>query len=194
MVGRHGPRPRIGSEAGAGAASAAWGLWGRRRAITVVAVLVVAGLWLTGSPQYLPGYFLKVVPALNTGTGYAMDSAPVGAVARLLHPASIYGLDQGVDATVRMIAGAISVTVLIVTAIALWSPRADGTGRGLEAAAAVAAAPLIVAVVRPGHLLLLLLPMLVLGTYAIRERIRWLGVAVAVSWMLTGPAYLWTPT
>ena len=167
------------------------GIWGRRRAITVTAVLVVAGLWLIGSPQYLPEYFLKVVPALNTGTGYAMDIAPVGAVARLLHPASIYGLEQGVDATVRIIAGAISATVLIVTAIALWSPRADGTGRGLEAAAAVAATPLIVAVVRPGHLLLLLLPMLVLGTVAIRERITWLGVAVAVSWMLTGPAYLW---
>ena len=58
-----------------------------------MAVLVVAVLWLIGSPQYLPEYFLKVVPDLNTGTGYAMDIAPVGAVARLLHPASIYGLD-----------------------------------------------------------------------------------------------------
>ena len=167
------------------------GVWGRRSAITVVAVLVVAVLWLIGSPQYLPEYFLKVVPDLNTGTGYAMDIAPVGAVARLLHPASIYGLVPGVDTTVRIIAGAISATVLIMTAITLWSPRADRTGRSLEAAAVVAATPLIVAVVRPGHLLLLLLPMLVLGTFAIQQRLLWLGVAVAVSWILTGPAYLW---
>ena len=55
----------------------------------------------------------------------------------------------------------------------------------------VAATPLIVAVVRPGHLLLLLLPMLVVGTFAIQQRLLWLGVAVAVSWILTGPAYLW---
>jgi hypothetical protein len=151
----------------------------------------VAVLWLIGSPQYLPEYFLKVVPDLNTGTGYAMDIAPVGAVARLLHPASIYGLVPGVDTTVRIIAGAISATVLIMTAITLWSPRADRTGRSLEAAAVVAATPLIVAVVRPGHLLLLLLPMLVVGTFAIQQRLLWLGVAVAVSWILAGPAYLW---
>jgi Glycosyltransferase family 87 len=167
------------------------GVWGRRRAITVVAILVVAVLWAIGSPQYLPEYFLRIVPELNTGTGYAMDIAPVGALARLFHPASIYGLVPGVDTTVRIIAAAISATVLIMTAITLWSPRADRTGRGLEAAAVVAATPLIVAVVRPGHLLLLLLPMLVLGTFAIRERHLWLGVAVAASWMITGPAYLW---
>jgi hypothetical protein len=167
------------------------GVWGRRRAITVVAILVVAVLWLIGSPQYLPEYFLKIVPELNTGTGYAMDIAPVGALARLFHPASIYGLVPGVDTTVRIIAAAISATVVIMTAITLWSPRADRTGRALEAAAVVTATPLIVAVVRPGHLLLLLLPMLVLGTLAIRERLLWLGIAVAVSWMLTGPVYLW---
>ena len=33
--------------------------------------------------------------------------------------------------------------------------------------------------------------MLVLGTFAIRERRVWLGVLIAASWILTGPAYLW---
>ena len=169
----------------------ALGIWGRRWATSLVAVLVLAALWLIGAPQYLPEYFLKVVPALNTGTGYAMDIAPVSTVARLLHPASIYGLDSGIDATVRAIGAAISLTVVIVTVIVLRSPRADRTGRGLEAAAVVAASPLIVAVVRPGHLLVLLLPMIVLGTFAVRERIPWLAAAVAVSWLLTGPVYLW---
>jgi hypothetical protein len=169
----------------------ALGLWGRRWSITIAASVVVACLWVIGSPQYLPEYFLKVVPELNRGTGYAMDIAPLGAVARLLHPASIYGLDPGVDLTVRIISAAITAAVLVVTFIALWAPRSDGGGRALEAAAVVAATPLMVTVVRPGHMLLLLLPMLVLGTFAVRQRITWLAVAVAVSWMLTGPAYLW---
>jgi hypothetical protein len=169
----------------------ALGLWGRRWSITIAASVVVACLWVIGSPQYLPEYFLKVVPELNRGTGYAMDIAPLGAVARLLHPASIYGLDPGVDLTVRIISAAITAAVLVVTFIALWAPRSNGGGRALEAAAVVAATPLMVTVVRPGHMLLLLLPMLVLGTFAVRQRITWLAVAVAVSWMLTGPAYLW---
>ena len=128
---------------------------------------------------------------MNTGTGYAMDIAPVSTVARLLHPASIYGLDSGIDTTVRVIGAAISLAVVMMTVIVLRSPRADRMGRGLEAAAVVAASPLIVAVVRPGHLLVLLLPIIVLGTFAIRERIPWLAAAVAVSWLLTGPVYLW---
>jgi hypothetical protein len=46
-------------------------------------------------------------------------------------------------------------------------------------------------VVRPGHLILLLLPMMVLGTIALRSADWRLGVAVAVSWVLVGPVYLW---
>jgi hypothetical protein len=125
------------------------------------------------------------------GTGYAMDIAPLGTVARFLHPASIYGVEQGVDLTVRAISAVISFTVFIVTILALWAPRKDRAGRALEAAAVVAATPLIVTVVRPGHMLLLLLPILVLATFAFRERLVWLGAALAVSWTLMGPAYLW---
>jgi hypothetical protein len=169
----------------------ALGVWGRRWVTTIAAVVAVVVLWVIGSPQYLPEYLLKVVPQLNAGTGYAMDIAPLGAVARLLHPASIYGVEQGVDLTVRIISGAITVAVLIVTVLALWAPRPDRSGRALEAAAMVAATPLMVTVVRPGHMLLLLLPILVLATFAFRERIAWLGIALAISWMLMGPAYLW---
>jgi hypothetical protein len=169
----------------------ALGAWGRRWVTTSVAIAVFVVLWVVGSPQYLPEYLLKVIPEVNTGTGYAMDIAPLGAVARFLHPASIYGIDQGVDLTVRAISAVISLTVFIVTILALWAPRKDRSGRSLEAAAVVAATPLMVTVVRPGHMLLLLLPVLVLATFAFRERIVWLGVAVAVSWTLMGPAYLW---
>jgi len=55
----------------------------------------------------------------------------------------------------------------------------------------VTATPLVVAVVRPGHLLLLLLPMMVLGTIALRRADWRLGAAVAISWILIGPVYLW---
>lgn len=169
----------------------ALGVWGRRRLATIAAVAVVGVLWVIGSPQYLPEYLLRVVPQLNTGTGYAMDIAPLGAIARLLHPASIYGVEQGVDLTVRLIGGAVTVAVLLVTVLALWAPRPDRSLRALEAAAVVAATPLMVTVVRPGHMLLLLLPILVLATFAFRERVAWLGVALAISWLLMGPAYLW---
>jgi hypothetical protein len=167
------------------------GIWFRRGYTTLAAVVVFAAMWLVGAPQLLPEYFLKVLPALNTGTGYAMDIAPVGAVARLLHPSSIFGQGSGVDTTVRVIGLAIAGAVVILTAVALRVPRKDNTGRALEAAAAVAATPLIVAVVRPGHLLLLLLPMVVLGSVAWRERKLGLGLAVMISWLLAGPAYLW---
>jgi hypothetical protein len=86
---------------------------------------------------------------------------------------------------------AIAVAVTLVTAIVLRAPRKDRDGRALEAAVVVAATPLVVAVVRPGHLLLLLLPMMVLGTIALRRADFRLGIAVAVSWVLIGPVYLW---
>ncbi|HKC18909.1 MAG TPA: hypothetical protein VKE27_04695, partial [Candidatus Dormibacteraeota bacterium] len=56
---------------------------------------------------------------------------------------------------------------------------------------AVAAMPLVVTVVRPGHLLLLLLPMTIIATVAWRERRAVFGWAVVCSWVLMGPAYLW---
>jgi hypothetical protein len=169
----------------------ALGAWGRRWIMTGVAVVVFVVLWTVGSPQFLPEYLFKVIPEVNTGTGYAMDIAPLGTVARFLHPASIYGVEQGVDLTVRAISAVISFTVFIVTILALWTPRQDRGGRALEAAAVVAATPLIVTVVRPGHMLLLLLPILVLAAFAFRERLVWLGAALVLSWTLMGPAYLW---
>lgn len=144
------------------------------------------------APQYLPEYLLRVVPQLNAGTGYAMDVAPIGTNARLFHPTSLFaGQASGVDARVRLIAMGITVIVGLTTVLAIRSPSRDAHVRGLEAAVAVAATPLMVTVVRPGHLLLLLLPTIVLGTVAWRERRPPLGWMVAISWVLMGPAYLW---
>lgn len=167
------------------------GLWFRRFKSTLAVMLCFGVLWLVGAPQYLGEYLFKVLPGLNTGTGAPMDVAPVAMVARLIHPGSMYGYGTGIDTTVRLVGYAIALAVIALTVIVLRSPRADRDGRGLEAALAVAATPLLLAVVRPGHLLLLLLPMLVLGTTALRRRNLGLGIAVAVSWILIGPTYLW---
>lgn len=167
------------------------GIWFRRPWTTLAALATLGVLWLAGAPQYLGEYLFKIVPGLNTGTGFAMNVAPVGAVARLFHPGSMFGNGTGIDTGVRIIGYLISAAVAIVTAVALRAPRSDRDGRALEASLVIAATPLVVAVVRPGHLLLLLLPMIVLGTLAFRRRDWRLGAAVASSWILTGPVYLW---
>jgi hypothetical protein len=167
------------------------GVWFRRPKITAAAALSLGVLWLVGAPQYLPEFLTRIVPGLNTGTGFAMNVAPVGAVARLFHPGSMFGQGTGVDLGVRAIGYAIGAGVVIITAVVLHAPSQDRDGRALEAATVIAATPLILAVVRPGHLLLLLLPMLVLGVLAARTGDWSLGAAVAASWFLTGPVYLW---
>lgn len=167
-------------------------VWGRRMRTAVAATVVAVVLWAVAAPQYLPEYLFRVVPQLNAGTGYAMDIAPIGTIARLLHPTSLFGgQPSGVDATVRTIALGVTLIVTIATVLAIRSPAHDARGRALEAAAVVAATPLVITVVRPGHLLLLLLPVLVVGAVAWRERRALLGVTVLVSWVLMGPAYLW---
>jgi len=165
-------------------------MWFRRWRASVAALIAIAVLWLVGAPQYLVEYLFRIVPGLNTGTGFAMNVAPVGAIARLFHPGSMYGDGTGIDTTVRVAGYTISALVTILTVLVLRSPRADREGRALEASLVIAATPLMVAVVRPGHLLLLLLPMMVLGTFALRRKDWRLGAGVAVSWILIGPIYL----
>jgi len=169
------------------------GIWFRRPWTSLAAMLSLGFLWLLGAPQYLGEYLFRIVPGLNTGTGFAMDIAPVGAVARLFHPESMFGspYGTGIDTTVRVIGYAIAAAVTLLTALVLRAPRKDRDGRALEAALVVTATPLVVAVVRPGHLIFLLLPMMVLGTIALRRADWRLGVAVTVSWVLIGPIYLW---
>ncbi len=166
------------------------GIWCRRWVTSVAALSTFAILWAIGAPQYLPEFITKVVPAVSTGTGSVMDVAPVATLARLFHPGSMYGYGSGVDLTVTLIGYLIAAGVGLLTAFSVGSPRSDRDGRALEAATVVAATPLVLAVVRPGHLLLLLLPIAVIGTMAVRRR-NWPSVAlVAASWTLMGPVYL----
>ena len=96
---------------------------------------------------------------------------------------------RGSPAAARVLTVVIAVVVLLLT-LAVLRPRATSAmGRALEAAAMVAATPLIASYSWGTHLVLLLLPMFVLITWALR-RGDWTVIGlVAVSWFLIGPAH-----
>jgi Glycosyltransferase family 87 len=156
------------------------------------ALAVWAALWLIAAPQYLPEYLFKVLPAAGSGTGYAKNISPIGAVARLLHPDSLgnTALGTGVGPLERAVALLFALAVLAVTTYFLARSVQSTERRSLEAAAAVAVAPLISTLVWPGHLALLLLTFLVLGAFAIRRGDWRLLILTVVAWVLTGPIYL----
>jgi glycosyl transferase family 87 len=166
------------------------GLWGRRWLLVAVGLVTWAVLWLLAVPSLLPEYLFQVLPTVGRGSGEEMNIAPLGAIARLFHPESLYLQGRGVDVPVLAITAAVSLTVLAVTAWRLRAPRADAQGRALELAAAFAAMPLMLTLVWAGQLILLLLPMIVLLDFGLRGQSRRLVLAVAVSWLLIGPVYL----
>src|SRR5260370_21299301 len=119
-----------------------------------------------------------------------MNVAPLAAVARIVHPGSLYLQGRGVDTVVLALTGAIGVAVLVLTGWRLRRPRVDLDGRALELGAAFAAMPLMLTLVCAGQLILLLLPMTVLLVPGVRLRSPALVVAVAASWLLIGPVYV----
>jgi hypothetical protein len=166
------------------------GLWGRRWLLVAFGLVTWAVLWLLAVPQLLPEYVFQVIPAVGRGSGEEMNIAPLGAIARLFHPESLYLQGRGVDVPVLALTAAVSLAVLVSTAWRLRVPRADPQGRALELSAAFAAMPLMLTLVWAGQLILLLLPMIVLLDLGLRRASRRLVVAVAVSWLLIGPVYL----
>lgn len=166
------------------------GLWGRRWLLIAFGAATWALLWLLAVPSLLPEYIFQVVPAVGRGSGEEMNIAPLGAIARLFHPESLYLQGRGVDATVLALTAAVGVGVLLVTGWRLRAPRRDPEGRALELAVAFAAMPLLLTLVWAGQLILLLMPMIVLLDYGLRRQSRGLVASVAVSWVLIGPVYL----
>ena len=166
------------------------GLWGRRWLLVAVGVVTWAALWLVAVPSLLPEYLLQVLPSLGRGSGGEMNVAPMGAIARLIHPESLYLVGRGDDTPVLAVTAAVSIGVLAVTAWRLRARRASGEGRSLELATGFAAMPLMLTLVWAGQLILLLLPMIVLLDFALRRQSRGTVVAVAASWLLIGPVYL----
>jgi glycosyl transferase family 87 len=166
------------------------GLWGRRWLLVAVGLATWAALWLLAAPGLLPEYLFQVLPTVGRGSGEEMNIAPLGAIARLFHPESLYLQGRGVDLPVLLLTAAVSVGVLAVTAWRLRSPRSDPQGRALELSAAFAAMPLMLTLVWAGQLILLLLPMIVLLDHGLRRESRRIVLAVAASWLLIGPVYL----
>jgi hypothetical protein len=166
-------------------------LWGRRWRVVVAAAIAGGVLWLLAVPQYLPEYLFKVAPVLAGGTGLFENHSPGGTVARLFDPGTFLGAVRDTSPAARVITTAIALVALAITLWVLWRPRADRSGRALEAAAMVAVGPLVASYSWGTHLVLLLLPMLVLIAWAVRRR-EWtvLGL-VALGWALIGPGHNW---
>jgi hypothetical protein len=164
-------------------------LWRQRWTMLVAAALTGAILWLIASPQYLVEYFLKVAPAIGQGTGLFENHSPGGTIARLLQPDTFLGAVRGTSVLARVVTIAIAVAAIAVTYVVMRSPAATAAGRNLEAATAVAMTPLVATYSWGTHLVLLLLPMLVLIVWGIRNR-HWAVLAlVGAAWFLIGPAH-----
>jgi hypothetical protein len=164
-------------------------LWGRRWRMAAAAALAGLALWLLAVPQYLPEYLLKVAPVLSAGTGLFENHSPGGTVARLLNPDSFLGARGDTPLAARVITTVISLAALAMTFWVLGRPRRDRMDRALEAAAMVAAGPLIATYSWGTHLVLLLLPMFVLLVWAVPRR-DWVVIGlVAAGWLLIGPGH-----
>jgi hypothetical protein len=164
-------------------------LWGRRWGMFAAAAVTGLVLWLVSAPQYLPEYLLKVAPAISQGTGLFENHSPGGTIARLVQPDTFLGAVHGTPALARLVTILVSLAVLVVTFIVLRSPLKSITGRSLEAAAIVAATPLIASYSWGTHLVLLLLPMFVLLAWSIPRR-DWAVIGLVVAaWLLIGPGH-----
>ncbi len=168
-------------------------LWGRRWRMLAGAAIAGLALWLVAVPQYLPDFLFKVAPVLSAGTGLFENHSPGGTVARLLDPGTFLGTVANTSPAARMITLLISVAVLVATFWVLRRP-AQGHARALEAAAMVAAGPLIASYSWGTHLVLLLLPMLVLLHWGIARRDWLVAGLVGAGWMLIGPGHNWFQT
>src|SRR5260370_138543 len=108
-----------------------------------------------------------------------MNVGPMAALARLLHPGSLYKQGTGVDSVVLAFTALAALAVVALTLRRLGAPRSDRGGRALEMAAAFAASPLLLTVVWAGQLGLALVPLIVLLTFGLRRASR-VGVAADV--------------
>jgi len=163
-------------------------MWSRRWAMLAVAAAAGLVLWLVGAPQYLFEYLFKVLPAVSAGTGFFENHSPGGTITRLFEPDSFFNV-RGSPAPARVLTILIALAILIVTLAVLRRPATTSAGRGLEAAAIVAATPLIASYSWGTHLVLLLLPMFVLITWSVRRRDWAVMALVAAGWLLIGPGH-----
>jgi hypothetical protein len=169
-------------------------LWARRWSMLGAAVAAGLAISVLAAPQYLLEYLLKVLPAISQGTGFFENHSPGGTIARLFDSTTFLGPTRGAPLPARIITFAIAIAALAVTFWVLRRPRADWSGRALEAAAATAVGPLVASYSWGTHLVLLLLPMLVLVEWGARRRDWTVLGLVAAGWLLIGPGHNWFQT
>lgn len=156
----------------------------RQGRLALAGLAVWAGLWAL-APAYLPDYLLHVLPSLTGGTGIARNDAPVGVIARLLDPPSMYGQTAPGSLAVDALAAGVAAAVLVATLLAIVrTPHADPR---IGIALLTAGLPMLTSLAWPGHLVILLAPMFILLDHAVRNRSPRLWAAVAASWILIGP-------
>ena len=163
-------------------------LWGRRWAMFAAAAGAGLVLWLAGAPQYLFEYLYKVLPAVSGGTGFFENHSPGGTITRLFEPDTFFAV-PGSPGSARVLTVLLAIATLVFTLRALRSPARSAVGRSLEAAAIVAATPLIASYSWGTHLVLLLLPMFVLIVWAMQRRDWQVLGLVAAAWLLIGPGH-----
>ena len=163
-------------------------LWARRWAMFAAAAATGLALWLVGAPPYLVEYLLKVLPAVSQGTGFFENHSPGGTITRLFEPDTFFAV-RGSPPVARTLTVLVALVVLVVTFVVLRRPATSSVGRSLEAAAIVAATPLIASYSWGTHLVLLLLPMFVLIVWAVPRRDWQVLALVTIAWLLIGPAH-----
>ena len=162
-------------------------LWGRRWAMLAVTAVTGLALSLLAAPQYLFEYLFKVLPVVSAGTGLYENHSPGGTITRLLEPATFFGAERGSPPLARVITVIVALVALLITFAVLRSPARGRVGRSLEAAAIVAVDPMVATYSWGSHLVLLLLPMLVLVAWGVRNRDWTVLALVAAGSLLIGP-------
>lgn len=164
-------------------------LWARRWRMLAAAVVAGLGLGLLAGPTYLLEYLTSVLPSVSAGTGLYENHSPGGTITRLFAPDTFLGATRGSPPAARVITLAIAVAALAITFVVLRAPAKRSVGRGLEAAAIVAVTPIVTSYSWGTHLVLLLLPMLVLIAWSIRNRDWTVLALVGAGYLLIGPGH-----
>ena len=161
-------------------------LWARRWSMLAATIITGLGLLLLAAPQYLVEYLTSVLPSISQGTGLYENHSPGGTITRLLEPDTFLGVVHGSPPAARVITLVISLAALAVTFVVLRSPAASRNGRALEAAAVIAATPIVTSYSWGTHLVLLLVPILVLVAWGVRRRDWTVLALVAAGYLLLG--------
>jgi len=162
-------------------------LWARRWSMLFTTAVTGIAVTLLAAPQYLFEYLFKVLPVVSGGTGIFENHSPGGTITRLIEPATFFGAERGSPPLARVITVVVALAALLITFAVLRTPARDRVGRSLEAAAIVAAGPMVAPYSWGTHLVLLLLPMLVLVAWGVRNRDWTVLTLVAASSLLLGP-------